>query len=671
MSGFKIIAIKTGENGESPRNYLKSSNYGVDINYLKNLTPNTVFTFYNNYVFPQNDFEKISKELESNFNLYSLKLSNGIKIPININAVVGEYGSGNSTLIELIYWINYNLGCKFNLLKFKAKRGKEESYLINEQLDLELFYQVNDELHYLLKFENGNIKKLKVNFTNHHFELEKKTNWESIETIHDISDFFYSIVINYSQYALNALEVGEWINPLFHKNDGYQTPIVLNPMRNEGNININKERLLLSRRLQSNVLEEIAEGVELKNSLRNLSNEKIAEILKVTFNSNYFDKVEKEEGIIKPNYLFKIITGIEEHFDFKFIERDDNYNYFVTIVSKYIYYKLRKIVAQYKTYKDFKDGNSIKNISLLLFKIKESNSHITFKVKGAILHIKYFDKIYEHSKFNFDNSFSIDISYLSKLIYQEIKPLESFLVNTYMMALPSFFNVEVIPNKNLSLGNFSSGEKQKIFSLSSIVYHLINLNSVESSTNSFTRYKYINIILDEIEMYYHPEWQRKYISDIVKYTEKVNPDSLKDIQGINITFLTHSPFILSDIPSENILRLIDGEPQESNPNEQTFGSNIYDLLDNEFFMKDGFIGEHAMFKIKEVLDYVGGEKYDKTKHDYFLSLTNIIGDEIINQKLNQLLSDLHNNSIDDNQQKIFHLKLKQKQIEDQLKKLEK
>ena len=51
MSNFRIIAIKTGSNGISPRNFLKTSKHGVDIDYLKNLIPNTIYSFYNNYIY--------------------------------------------------------------------------------------------------------------------------------------------------------------------------------------------------------------------------------------------------------------------------------------------------------------------------------------------------------------------------------------------------------------------------------------------------------------------------------------------------------------------------------------------------------------------------------------------------------------------------------------------
>lgn len=148
-----------------------------------------------------------------------------IPIPVNISAVVGENGSGKSTISELIYWINYNLGCQFNLLE--DKNGEE--YKKFEQLDLQLFYSFGENNFSILKFENNAIKQKFILFENNIFTEDVSQEWKEVSTISDLENFFYSLVVNYSQYALNALEVGDWINPLFHKNDGYQTPIVLNP----------------------------------------------------------------------------------------------------------------------------------------------------------------------------------------------------------------------------------------------------------------------------------------------------------------------------------------------------------------------------------------------------------------------------------------------------------
>src|SRR5690606_30475654 len=81
-----------------------------------------------------------------------------------------------------------------------------------------------------------------------------------------------------------------------------------------------------------------------------------------------------------------------------------------------------------------------------------------------------------------------------------------------------------------------------------------------------------------------------------------------NFEGINILFLTHSPFILSDIPNSNILSLKDGYPTDINlSNTNTFGANIIDLLSNEFFLVEGVIGKFAQEKIQDVIKYINEE----------------------------------------------------------------
>ena len=63
------------------------------------------------------------------------------------------------------------------------------------------------------------------------------------------------------------------------------------------------------------------------------------------------------------------------------------------------------------------------------------------------------------------------------------------------------------------------------------------------------------LILDEIELYYHPELQQQFLSKLLFYIKDME---LSNITDINMCLLTHSPYILSDIPSNNILKLEDG-----------------------------------------------------------------------------------------------------------------
>lgn len=590
---FKIIAINVGKMLPT-KDTRKNSLLTLDA--LKNLKNNQIYQFRNEYQFRKNDFSEVDYISKTDVNLYELKTSIN-NIPININAIVGGNGSGKSTLIELLYWANYNIGSILNLLE-DENRKKRKPFKF---LDFELLYSVDLDTLINIIFKEGNVYQQTYKRNNNKFVANASK--QEIRSIDDLKQFFYTIVVNYSHFALNSLEIGDWINPLFHKNDGYQTPIVLNPMRTDGIIDINKEKYLLTRRLLANLLEPITEGQE-ENSLRNIANNKIASALELSYNPNPNANLEEP---IDSTIIEKLIEAFQQHFGFQITEEQLNDDLFVNVTLSYIHKKLIKMAFSdykiFKRYREAKDRN-IKNINAYIRRIKESDSHAVFKVKGAILYLKYYHTLLPN--LDFKKSFSIEIDGLSKKI-QEIQKKESFMVNTFMMSPPSYFYINIVPKDGSSFGSLSSGEKQKIHSVSSIVYHLINLNSVEQlkeekaeETEKIIHYNYINIILDEIELYYHPEWQRTYIADLLDYIGKINPENLKHIKGLNITFLTHSPYILSDIPNAFVLKLIKGEPY--NEGNETFGANVHDLLANDFFMQKGFMGEWAKSQIKLVIE---------------------------------------------------------------------
>jgi hypothetical protein len=629
MNDFRIIAIRTGKRLEIFPNKKKTE---INLNPLKVLQPNTIYRFYTQYEFPENNFSKIIYIPDRDFELYKLKTANN-NISVNINAIVGSNGSGKSTLIELLYWANYNIGSKLGLLK--DDNGKK--YQPFDFLNLEILFSIDKFTLFRLNFCDGEIRKTEIKLKNTKFTSNGSEKLISI--IEDLSDFFYTIVVNYSHYALNSKEIGDWINPLFHKNDGYQTPIVLNPMREDGIIDINKERHLLSRRLQANILEVVKKGHE-KKSLRNIVNGKIAIELLLTYNPNPLANLEESKPETK-----EIVNAIRKHFAFNISTQRLNNDMFTLVTLNYVIEKLKKISNTYLPYRKFRNGQSIKYINALIKRVKDSDSHIIFKVKGAILFLKYFNKIFDGVEFSLNKSFMLNIEKQSKII-EEISKLEPFWVNTFMMAPPSFFHIEIIPQDGTKFDNLSSGEKQRIHSISSIAYHLINLNSVEqlkedkkNLDEQYVRYNYINIILDELELYYHPDWQRSYIADLLDYIGKISPKSLKYIKGLNITFLTHSPFILSDIPSTNILFLEVKEDGLSHPQNnllKTFGANIHDLLKSGFFMQ-GFIGEFAKERIEEFLDWVENKsKPIKEQLTFYKKFIDVIGDPIIKSRLQDL-----------------------------------
>ena len=157
-------------------------------------------------------------------------------------------------------------------------------------------------------------------------------------------------------------------------------------------------------------------------------------------------------------------------------------------------------------------------------------------------------------------------------------------------------------NCSIESDSFSSGEKQMLNSIGAIIYHLQNLNH----TASEVKYKNVNLIMEEIELYYHPEYQRLFLSWLL---DMIRRAKLGSIKNINIVFVTHSPFILSDTPKCNVLFLKDGMPKDI-MQENTFGANIHTLLKNGFFMPNLPIGEFAYGKINKLFGKLNSGELD-------------------------------------------------------------
>tara|TARA_B100001115_G_C15824630_1_gene410447 strand:- start:915 stop:1832 length:918 start_codon:yes stop_codon:yes gene_type:complete len=182
---------------------------------------------------------------------------------------------------------------------------------------------------------------------------------------------------------------------------------------------------------------------------------------------------------------------------------------------------------------------------------------------------------------------------------------------------PPIFQVEIIlssidEREESSFESLSSGEQQLIHSIQSVLYHLNNLNSVFEANDDRKQYNAVNIMYDEIELYFHPEYQRQLLDRLLT---AINRLTIKSIKNINIQFSTHSPFILSDIPGSNILCLKNGTPVKNITLGKSFAANIHDLLANEFFMKESFMGEHAKKKIEQCILYLNYHKTIKDKKD--------------------------------------------------------
>lgn len=585
INDLKIIAIKPCD--------------GCHKDVLKVLKKGRIYYLYNDYT--------INEKTESIIYVSTIpkKLFDTDKMTINISAIAGQNGSGKSTLIELLFMAINNIA--FN-------RGLN--------VDLELVKECSVELYCLI----GDYYKIKV--VNEHFYVYKynddNTAYSEVPNF-DLSDFFYTIAINYSLYAYNSTELRDeqedWLHGLFHKNDSYQTPLVINPMREKGNINVNTENYLGKVRLIANMLKP---SKALGYNFRKLTDNLVAVKLQLTLNKEKSKRVLYE--ITDPGSKLKRklkkrlsdLSKIEKNEILKKINDKFSFNYEggKSIREKEATdYLIGKLISIAVTYEKFIIGNYYSideenfNMELIddyIHLILAEDSHITFKVKQTLNFLKYPYLPYGPNTFNFE-----DLSKkINKIIHNEkgIKPkIEEFVP-------PPIFNIDILMApladsekesefKNLiEFKTLSSGEKQVIYSINSVLYHLINIDSVKLH-NLGVKYKFVNIILEEVELYFHPEMQRCFLKNLLDGIRSLRLDNIK---GINMCFVTHSPFILSDIPDANVLflEIVDKVSQLANRKEKTFGANIHDLLADGFFMYNGFCGAFAAQKITETINFL-------------------------------------------------------------------
>jgi len=191
-----------------------------------------------------------------------------------------------------------------------------------------------------------------------------------------------------------------------------------------------------------------------------------------------------------------------------------------------------------------------------------------------------------------------------------------------------FFDFNFSDKKSMrSYENLSSGEKT-LFS------QFVNLFMVITENK---KQEYI-LFLDEPDNTLHPQWQKEYLNLLIEFLKA----NFKN-KNFYIILTSHSPFLLSDIPKQNIIfldkdekgncKVVDGLKEK----KQTFGANIHTLLSDSFFMEDGLMGEFAKGKIDEVIDYLNGKNTKIKNDDEAQKLVNIIGEPIVKNQLQRML----------------------------------
>ena len=280
----------------------------------------------------------------------------------------------------------------------------------------------------------------------------------------------------------------------------------------------------------------------------------------------------------------------------------------------YLYYKTISIAWKYGQYLGW-SGNWEAFVQSLI----SDRSHVTFKLHQTINFLQgFYNPIIEHYADLLPDKDGLEAS---THILQDVLDLPHSRLKDgwvdytreeriYRLPPPFFdidFYINTRRNEQFLFSRLSSGERQLMYTIACVLYHLRNLNSVEvgskNEDNETKRVKYrnINLVFDEIELYFHPEYQRRFIERLINGIESMH---FHQIDSINILFATHSPFILSDIPKSKILFLDNGRIANDKITEETFASNIHTLLRQAFFLDGGTMGEFAKKKVLDLADQI-------------------------------------------------------------------
>lgn len=182
--------------------------------------------------------------------------------------------------------------------------------------------------------------------------------------------------------------------------------------------------------------------------------------------------------------------------------------------------------------------------------------------------------------------------------------------------------------------DMSTGETMLLRFFSNL-YYISNV----LKKNKQVKFKRLLFLFDELETFYHPQWQRKIVKSMLNFINE-------NFSGFEsqIVFTSHSPLTISDIPKTDLVFLKkEGEKiivqKELNDHKQTFAANVHTLLTDSFFLQNGLIGEFANEKINEVIELLLDKSLNEVveKEKYIESFINIIGEEVIKAKLLTIL----------------------------------
>lgn len=306
-----------------------------------------------------------------------------------------------------------------------------------------------------------------------------------------------------------------------------------------------------------------------------------------------------------------------------------------------------------KEYEEEKD----KLIDIYIRVTKNSTDEMTNELKELIKLAESLDDDYFNSKKNYRNDgfynysqsdgwFSIDIGdKFDKNIYEFLKKINS---KPYLSS-----------NFNIKFDNLSVGEMEFI-NLFSNLYEGIKKAINNNNKNMI-------LLLDEPGKGFHPEWSRRFINYLCNFSNYLGNKYNCKFQYI---ITTHSPFMISDMPKNNVKKFFKTDKNglcKIETSTKGLMSNIHDIMKDDFYLKSpiGCFAENVFTRLQEEISNITDIEEDKDKIKKIKYIIDDIDEIILSSKLHELLQERINEMIYENPKlRNYRIKQLEKELEE-------
>ena len=263
-------------------------------------------------------------------------------------------------------------------------------------------------------------------------------------------------------------------------------------------------------------------------------------------------------------------------------------------------------------------------------------------VESIITIVKIFKEIRENGSLIDNNSSSILLKYSNNnrrlfedlndrlLQYTKLKGLMRDLCYDLNKSFNNYNLLKETPDYHMSTGE---GDLIEIFSQ---LYTYLYMHE-ESSGD-------IILLVDELESGMHLEWSRRLIKILIN-----NLSEILDIEGkgrkIQLSFTTHSPYMLSDIKPGNVIMIEKNQEtgySEGKVLQNTFAKNIQEIMKENLI--DNIYGDFALAKINSMIERLNGEEEQEGNEEELLKEIHLISEPILRNKLLEMYDKKYNTS---------------------------